>query len=364
MTRVSPENNTSDLNRSGRMKTTGRRLRGRSVVVVIAIATVTVLVALLNVGVGNYSVPLPRLLEVLQGGGSEMDRMVVLKWRIARTCVAVAVGFALGLSGALTQRLTRNGLASPDILGITQGAALGAVLAIVTGTNSSESAIEYMGVTCAALVGGLGAAAAIAAIAKRGRGGVFALVLVGIGINAFLHACVVYLLAATDLDTAANARVWMMGTLNGRTLNFAVPVIIVTVVCALVLAWVSFHFPQFDLGEDTARSLGVPVRTVNTTLLLISVVLASVAVSAVGPIGFVAFVAPQIALRLMRTQYPPLVASGAMGGLVVVLADLLARVLFPWEVPVGVVTAAIGGPVLLWLLWHQGSLPVRSQSQT
>ncbi|MCM0174694.1 FecCD family ABC transporter permease, partial [Corynebacterium diphtheriae] len=177
--------------------------------------------------------------------------------------------------------------------------------------------------------------------------------LVGIGVNAFLHALVTYMLAATDLNTAAQAKVWMVGSLNGRTFGQLWPTLAVLVVSSLVLLRISVHLPVLELGEDAAQALGVPLKAVNATLLVVAVALAAVTVSAVGPVGFVAFVAPQITARLAGTGAPPLAASAAMGALLVVAADLAARGAFGWEVPVGIITSVIGGPFLIWLLFTQ-----------
>ncbi|MFN1814958.1 FecCD family ABC transporter permease, partial [Corynebacterium diphtheriae] len=188
---------------------------------------------------------------------------------------------------------------------------------------------------------------------RRGNVDMFRLVLVGIGVNAFLHALVTYMLAATDLNTAAQAKVWMVGSLNGRTFGQLWPTLAVLVVSSLVLLRISVHLPVLELGEDAAQALGVPLKAVNATLLVVAVALAAVTVSAVGPVGFVAFVAPQITARLAGTGAPPLAASAAMGALLVVAADLAARGAFGWEVPVGIITSVIGGPFLIWLLFTQ-----------
>ncbi|MCM0142532.1 FecCD family ABC transporter permease, partial [Corynebacterium diphtheriae] len=205
----------------------------------------------------------------------------------------------------------------------------------------------------AALVGGLVTGGAIWALSQRGNVDMFRLVLVGIGVNAFLHAIVTYMLAATDLNTAAQAKVWMVGSLNGRTFGQLWPTLAVLVVSSLVLLRISVHLPVLELGEDAAQALGVPLKAVNATLLVVAVALAAVTVSAVGPVGFVAFVAPQITARLAGTGAPPLAASAAMGALLVVAADLAARGAFGWEVPVGIITSVIGGPFLIWLLFTQ-----------
>ncbi|MHD0006453.1 iron chelate uptake ABC transporter family permease subunit [Corynebacterium diphtheriae] len=185
-------------------------------------------------------------------------------------------------------------------MGINQGATVAAVAVLVTG-GASGALGAYVSVPLAALVGGLVTGGAIWALSRRGNVDMFRLVLVGIGVNAFLHALVTYMLAATDLNTAAQAKVWMVGSLNGRTFEQLWPTLAVLVVCSLVLLRISVHLPVLELGEDAAQALGVPLKAVNATLLVVAVALAAVTVSAVGPVGFVAFVAPQITARLAGT---------------------------------------------------------------
>lgn len=301
---------------------------------------------IISLGVGEFPLSPTTVINVLAGGGDSLERTVVIDWRLARSLVGLAAGAALGVSGAITQRIARNGLASPDILGINQGATVAAVAVIIFGLGS-------WGVPMAAMTGGLVTGAAIWLLARKNGTNMFRLVLIGIGINAFLHALVTYMLAASDLDTAAVAKVWMTGSINGRTFEHLWPILGMIVLAAILLFRISIHLPVLELGEDAARALGVPLKGVNALLLVIAILLAAVTVAAVGPVGFVAFVAPQLAARLARMGSPPLAASAATGALIVCSADLIARSAFSWEIPVGIVTAVVGGPFLIWLLWKQ-----------
>lgn len=324
----------------------------RALKVTWAMVALSVIVLIASLVLGTFDVSTSKVVDVLSGGGSSLERTVVLQWRLARCLVALTVGAALGFSGALTQLIARNGLASPDILGISRGATAGAVALIATvGTTS------FIGVPLAAILGGLCTAAVIWALSRVARNDMYTLVLIGIGVNAGLQALIVYLLASTDLDTAAAARTWMMGTINGRTTEHLWPTLIVLLICFAVILRMSVYLPALQLGDDTAGALGVNTKKVNFTLLVVAVVLASTTVSAVGPVGFVAFVAPQVAARLAKTSHPPVVASAACGAALMGVADLIARTAFAWEVPVGIVTSAIGGPFLLWLLWKKTNRP-------
>lgn len=314
----------------------------------VAVLTACLVVLALCVTLGDFTVRLDRVIAVMRGHGTQLERTVVLQWRLARCLVALGVGAALGLAGALTQIIARNGLASPDILGISRGASVAAVTALVLMGSAA--------VPLAAITGGLVTAGAIWLLARGARRDMYTLLLIGIGVNAGLQAVVVYLLTATDLDTAAAAKVWMIGTVNGRTMEHLWPTLVALSVALVLCVALSTRIPVLSLGTETASALGVHVRRTSTCLLLLAVVLTSLTVAAVGPVGFVAFVAPQIAARLARGETPPLGLATACGALLVAVADLVARCAFPWEVPVGIVTAAIGGPFLLWLLWRSSSV--------
>lgn len=306
-----------------------------------------------NIGQGEYPIGVLEVLGILAGGGAETEQFIVLQLRLPRSLTGVLVGSALGISGAITQAITRNPLASPDLLGITQGAAAVAVAVIVTGGSHGviSGLAAAVGLPVAALGGGLLSGVLIYILAyRRGMQG-YRLVLVGIGVNAVAVSIIQWLLTIAEVTDAARATVWLNGSLNARGWEHAVPVglaLLVLVPTALVLAFV---LGALQLGDDTARGLGVPVNAARSALLLVAVGLAATAVSAAGPMVFVALVAPQLALRLVRAPRPPLLASATLGAALTVTADLVTRTAFgAVTLPVGIVTAVLGAPFLLYLL--------------
>ena len=325
-------------------------VHSRARVITIGALFLCLLVWLASLALGDYTLTLPQVIAVLFGGGAGIERTVVIDWRLARSVVALTVGAALGISGAITQIIARNGLASPDILGISRGASTVAVALMVFSGGASSVVLNFIGLPVAAMIGGLLTAAMIWLLARRAGLEIFRLVLVGIGINAALQALIIYMMATTDLNTAAAAKVWMIGTINGRSFEQLWPTLVILIVSLILLLRLSIYFPALALGPEAAQGLGVPLKKVTITLLIISVALASVTISAVGPIGFVAFVAPQLAAASARVGSPPMLLSAVIGAMLLSAADLAARMAFPWEVPVGIVTAAIGGPFLIWLL--------------
>ncbi|WP_231915963.1 FecCD family ABC transporter permease [Microbacterium karelineae] len=317
------------------------------VVAHLAFAAIVFLLVCAGIGQGDYPISIGGVAQVLFGGGTDAERFIVMDLRLPRAVIGVLVGLGLGISGAITQSITRNPLASPDILGIMAGASAGAVAVIVLGGSTVIGAT--FGVPTAALLGGLLTATAIYLLAwRRGIEG-FRLILVGIATNAILVALTSWMLVVGDIWDVTRATVWLNGSLNGRDWGDARAAIAVIAIGTVAIA-MAFPLSALKLGDETARALGVRVRTSQAALLIASVLLAAMCVTAAGPIGFVAFVAPQLALRILRTAGPPLLASGLMGAALVVGSDYVARVLLPVELPVGVVTTAIGGPFLMYLI--------------
>ena len=280
------------------------------------------------------------------GGGTRLQRTVVLKWRLQRAVAAVAVGVALGLAGALTQSVTRNPLASPDVLGISQGASACAVTIIVLGSGTMGA----VSLPVAALIGSTLAAVVIWLLGSRRGMDTFRLVLSGIMITALLQSYITWLLLRADISDAAIAKTWLTGSLVASSANRNLPVLLVLALIVPTIGHMAFQLRAMTLGDDMAAGLGVSVDKHKALFLLVSVVLTAVAVSAAGPIGFVAFVAPQLAMRLTGTPTPPLVGSALCGAALLAVADLVARVGLPVELPVGLVTSAIGGAFLVYLL--------------
>ena len=320
-------------------------VRPRSVVVGAALAVLLVGTCVVSLAVGDFPVPPARVLRSLLGAGERRDDFVVLDLRLPRVVCGVLVGAAFGLSGALVQAAARNPLASPDVLGVTSGATAAAVAAIVLGAPGG------LALPGAALAGGTGAALVVLLLAaRRGVVGV-RLVLVGIGVSAALQAVVSYLLVEADVAQAQAATVWLTGSLNGRGWTQVVTVGAAVAVLLPVALLLARPVAVLQFGDDTARGLGVRVGATRGAVVLLAVALAALATAAAGPIAFVALAAPQIAARLARAPGLPLATSALVGAVLVTVADLLARrLLAPTDLPVGVVTAVLGAPFLLWLL--------------
>ncbi|MEU4218625.1 iron chelate uptake ABC transporter family permease subunit [Actinoplanes sp. NPDC026623] len=308
-----------------------------------ALATVTLTVAAVGV-----RLPVADILEIAGGGGRRADRFILLDLRLPRVTLGVLVGAALALSGAVFQSLSRNPLGSPDIVGFTTGSATGAVLAIVVlgaGPAGAAGAAILSGILTALIVYGL---------AAIGGGAVRRIVLVGIGISAMLVALNSYLISRARLDAAQSAAVWLVGTLNGRTWEYVRLLAVALLVLTPPLLLLTRRLRMLEMGDESAQSLGVPVHRSRLTLVVLAVAVCAVATAATGPVAFVALAAPQITRRLTGSPAPQLLPTAITGALLMVLSDYVAqRLLAPAQLPVGVVTGAVGGVYLAWLLGIQ-----------
>jgi iron complex transport system permease protein len=327
------------------------RLRWRQLAVPVTAALVVVLLGALSLGRGDFPIGIADVLRTVVGLGEERQEFIVLQLRTPRIVVGALVGIAFGLAGALFQTFARNPLASPDILGITQGASVGAVAAIVLGgTAGGAGLLGGLGVPLAALLGALVTGALLFVLAwRRGVDG-YRLVLVGIALWAVTSALTDWLLTRAEIYDAASAYVWITGSLNARTWGQAVPLALALVVLLPAALATSRALGVLQFGDDTARGLGLRLAATQAAVVLVAVALTAAAVSAAGPISYVALVVPQIAVRLTGGSRPPLLGSALLGAVLVLGADLLTRTVLPEALPVGILIAAVGAPYLLWLL--------------
>ncbi|MFD9502560.1 FecCD family ABC transporter permease [Streptomyces sp. NPDC060035] len=320
------------------------------VCVTLLLMAATSLAFCLSVSIGDFPIGLSRVIATILGRGEQFDEFVIMDLRMPRALAGLVVGIALGVSGAITQSIARNPLASPDILGITGGASAVAVFLVTVSGGAAATVVSSVGLSAAALAGGLGTGLLVYFLAwRRGIDG-FRLILIGISVSAAMEAITTWLLVSADIRDVARAQTWLVGSLDNRSWGEVEVALWGTLVLMAVVACVAFQFKPMHLGDEVAAGLGVRYSMVRAVMLLCAVLLAAVAVSAAGPVPFVALVAPQVAMRLAKCPTPPMVASGMVGALLLIGADLVARTALPITLPVGVVTAAIGGPFLVYLL--------------
>ena len=323
----------------------------RAVTVFSVLGLVALAGVIVNVGVGEYPISPLDVVRTILGldAGDDTYSFIVNVLRLPRALVAVLVGVALALSGAILQGITRNDLAAPDIVGVNEGAALGAVTLIVVFPSVSAAFVPP-----AAFVGGVAMAGLLYLLAWRGNSSPMRMILIGIGLGAVASAFITFLITFGDIYEVQQALVWLAGSVYGRSWDQALsflPWLLVFVPLALLL---SRHLNALSLGEEVARGLGTRVERERGLLLLASVALAASAVATAGSVGFVAFIAPHIARGLVGPNHGGLLPVAAMtGGAIVVLSDLIGRTAFaPIEIPCGIVTSVVGAPYFLYLLYQ------------
>ena len=321
--------------------TGGATDRRRARVVAAAASAVLLVLAVLGLTLGDFPVAVGRIPAILAGDGSGIERTVVIEWRLTRVIAAVCVGAMLASAGALFQTVTRNPLASPDILGLSSGAFSGMLLTLVLVSASWQALVA------GSLVGGLVTALIIQTLATRdGLQGV-RLIVVGIGVSAMLASLNTWMLLQVELETAMFASAWGAGSLNGVTAAPVAGAVIAALPVALGAVLLVPRMRQLELGDDLAAATGARPRAVRTLALLAGVGLVSAATTIAGPVAFVALAAPQIARRLARTPSLPLGLSALLGGVILLASDLVAQHALPTPLPVGVVTVSVGGVYLL-----------------
>ncbi|MFF7633414.1 FecCD family ABC transporter permease [Kitasatospora sp. NPDC008050] len=329
----------------------GARVRQRRRTLLICLLALALLVTLTTVGLstGELSIPPLTALRALFGFGDAGDVLVVQQFRAPRVLAALIAGAGLAVSGALLQRLFRNPLASPDVVGVTGGASFGAVLLLALGASQ-------LLVPLAALGGGLIAAGLLGAFAWRSRAAVGRLVLVGLAVQSGLAAAVNLMIVRFPAELASSALQWTTGSLYGRTwTEIWVGGGAITVALTAVLL-LDRRVAVLDLGDDSAGGLGLRPDRARLQLLLLAITLASLAASLTGPVGFVALAVPHLVRFLAGPPTPATLAlCGLLGAVLLLGADLTVLHLLPVAgLPVGAMTATLGAPWLLVLMIRQG----------
>ena len=269
----------------------------------------------LHVAFGGTALAYWDVLRALFGDASNPAiHLAVTEFRAPRMAAAVVVGACLAAAGAITQSVARNPLASPDVLGVTSGASLGAVSVLVIGGGGHaglSGIAATVGLPAAALIAGLLSGVAVYALAYRSGIDSYRLILVGLGVSGFAASVTTWLLTLGDVTSAAQALTWITGSLNGRDWAIVQPAIVAAAFLMLAALGCGRWLLLTSLGEDTAVALGVRVGVVRLVALTIAVLLASVATVVGGPIAFVALASPQVARILTRSVVPPVAVSFA-----------------------------------------------------
>lgn len=301
----------------------------------------------LSLTVGSNPLALGTVLDVLRGGGSAEARYVVADLRVPRTVAGVVVAAALGAAGALVQAYTRNPLADPGILGVNAGAAFAVAVGVAFFGLRDISTFVWL-----AFAGALVVTLAVSVIGSAGRGGAdpLRLTLAGVALGAVLAGLTTGM-TLSNPDAFDRMRSWNAGSLLGRDLDVVgavIPFVIIGLVLALFLAP---GLNALALGDDVARAQGARVGAIRVGVILAVTVLAGAATALAGPISFVGLMVPHVARWLFGVDQRLILAVSMLSApIVVLISDVLGRILIaPAEIPVGIVTAFVGAPVLIAL---------------
>ncbi|QLD11132.1 FecCD family ABC transporter permease [Microbacterium oleivorans] len=313
----------------------------------LAVAGALLTVVALSLAIGANPVPLGTVAAVFRGEGSTEASFVVWELRVPRTAVGLLAGVALGVAGALMQAFTRNPLADPGILGVNAGAALAVALGVtVLGIRAVSGAVWF------AFAGALVVTVAVYLIGSGGRGatGPIRLTLAGVALGAVLSGITTGIVLS-DPDAFDAMRSWNAGSLLGRGWDVIAPVAPFVAAGLVLAAVVAPGLNSVALGDDVARAQGANLGGIRIGVIAAVTLLAGAATALAGPISFVGLMVPHIARWIFGAdQRVILLVSGVVAPVVVLAADVMGRVLIaPAEVPVGIVTAFVGAPVLIAL---------------
>ncbi|MEV1294089.1 iron chelate uptake ABC transporter family permease subunit [Pseudonocardia sp. NPDC049635] len=282
---------------------------------------------------------------VVLGNDAPGAQFVVGRLRLPRATLALLVGLSFGLAGVTFQTLLRNPLASPDVIGITEGASAAAAVAIVS------FALSGLVVSWLAVTAGIGVTLTIYLLAyRRGVAAGARLVLIGIGVAAVMQSVVAWQLERATSFEFSQALRWLTGSLNGAVWRDVVVVLVALAVLGPIVLLQSRNLVIGRLGDDAASALGVRVELVRLLTIVCAVGLICFATAASGPIAFLAFLAGPVAVRIIGPRGSLLVPAALVGALITLLADLAGQYAFGHRFPVGVVTGILGAPYLIYLI--------------
>ncbi|MDQ0216156.1 iron complex transport system permease protein [Oikeobacillus pervagus] len=326
----------------------------KAFLVALIFLILTFIVLVVSTSVGEVMISPFESFKTIIGMGDEMNQLIINSFRLPRILIALLIGMCLAVSGGILQNLVRNPLASPDIIGVTGGASTAVMLFLAIFSDSNHSltvSISWMPVS--AFIGAIVTSFFVYFLAWKKGVSSFRIVLIGIGITLLTKSITTLLMIKGPIYQAAQANVWITGsvyTANWEQVQILLPITILLLFITIVMTR-TINIQEF--GDPIAAGVGSRVQFNRFALLLLSAALTGSAVAFGGGIGFVGLMAPHMARRLVGSSFGAVLpVSALIGGLLVMLADLIGRTVFlPLEVPAGVFTAAIGAPYFIYLLY-------------
>ncbi|MBP3276171.1 MULTISPECIES: iron ABC transporter permease [Kandleria] len=313
---------------------------------IVVMFLIMIIAALMYIGLsyGKTIYSFSHIYNVLFHGETE-GAFVITTLRLPRVIIGLLAGICFGLAGNIFQKLLRNPLASPDMLGISTGASVAAVFAILI--------LQLSGliVSLIAIIFGMLISLLIVLLSYHHGYSNNRLILIGIGMRAMLSAMISWMLIRTSEYDVGNALRWLSGSLNTVNMNDAFSLLIVTIIACVLIAIMNNGLSVMGLGEELPVSLGVNTKTLRISLVIVGLMLVAFATSITGPIASVSFLSGPIAGRILRNGKNNMAATACIGAILVLASDLIAQYGLSSRYPVGVVTGMLGAPYLLYLIF-------------
>ncbi len=329
------------------------RDRARAVIVLLALLGAAAALLLGSTAFGSTWIPLDRIFAVLVGSGERTDQLIVLQLRLPRVLLSALAGGAIAISGYMLQKVTRNDLASPSVLGVVDGAALGVVIFLACLSDESNALVTSIAwQPVAAAAGAVTAVVLVFALSGSQASSAVRLLLFGIAVAAAAKAATMVLMLIGPIYRTTQAARWIAGAVNETNWNEVQLTALLLAPALLAALLLARQLPPADLDEISARSVGLNLPAFRPLVFALAATLTAIAVAFAGGVSFVGLLAPHMARLLVgRSVSAGIIASLLCGAAMLMGADLVVRVLFaPTEVPAGTVTAVIGAPYFLYLL--------------
>jgi iron complex transport system permease protein len=321
----------------------------------IWLATILFCLMVVSIGVGEVNIPPIQVIKSFLGLGNSFDKLIIFQLRLPRILLATFAGISLAVAGCILQAITRNPMATPEMMGISGGASVAAVSIIMLFSTQNDSlSISLSYLPLFAFLGATTVALCIYFVAWKKGVSSLRLVLVGIGFYILMNALVNLIVLIGPLFRAVQAKTWLTGSIYGTTWKEVIVIIPWLLVLLPIVYFYARNLTIHELGENTAIGLGIKVKRDRFLLLLLCTALTGVAVAFVGGITFIGLIGPHLARRLVGNSYRLIIPVAALiGAIMVVGADLIGHTLLaPREIPAGVFTALVGVPYFLYLVYR------------
>ena len=324
----------------------------KQAIIINILIILLVIILIISAAYGSFNIS---IINFLQGNINQLHNDVLVNIRFPRVILAGFVGASLSLSGACLQGLFRNPLADPGLIGVSSGAALGVALTIVLGNSFIPNIFNPYILPIAAIIGSAIVITLLFYITKGfGYAGMMYMLLAGIAINAFAGVGIGFLTYISDDTELRSLTFWTMGSFSGVSWELILPAILIIL---MTIIWSLKTYRKLDiiqLGEAEAQRLGVNIKKLRYDVIISSAIIVGVSVSLAGIIGFIGLVIPHL-IRLLGGVNHKFLFKGSIlaGALIMILSDLISRtIITPAELPVGLITSAIGSPFFLWLIFR------------